>query len=262
MDNQTAATLEPRLSQHPISATFPAMTEADFTALMKDIKAHGQRMPITVYEDQVLDGWHRYRACQQLSITPRLEEFTGIDPVAFVISLNLKRRHLTESQRAMLGAELANLPTGVHACTPASKPRSAAAVAKRLKVSRRSVFSAKSILKHGTPRLVAAVKAGQVSVRKAAQQVRAKPSPPPLNDGHELAVALGLTPPLSVATRRRLEARRRTQRTQALRMAIAAVRAKSYSFTDRAEFRQTLRQIADDWDKHPTLSDWGNPKRT
>lgn len=173
MTARTAMTSEPQLSQHPISAAFPAMTDEDFAGLVKDIKTHGQRMPITIYEDQVLDGWHRYRACQQLGFPPMLEEFTGSDPVAFVLSLNLKRRHLTASQRAMIAAELRNLSHGrpakekVQHCT-----FSATQAAKALQVSRRQVMHATAIRKHGTPRLVTAVKTGTVSVAKAAQQVR------------------------------------------------------------------------------------------
>ncbi len=179
MTTHTATSLEPRLSQHPISAVFPAMTEEEFTDLVKDMKAHRQRLPITVYDDQVLDGWHRYRACVELGITPQLEEFTGTDPVAYVLSLNLKRRHLTQSQRAMIAAELRNVGHGrpakkkVQPCT-----FSATQAAKALQVSRRQVMHATAIRRRGTSHLVAAVKRGDVSIRKAAQQVRAAQQPP------------------------------------------------------------------------------------
>ena len=45
-------------------------------------------------------------------ITPRCEEYSGDDPLGFVVSHNLHRRHMNESQRGMVGAKLANLPRG------------------------------------------------------------------------------------------------------------------------------------------------------
>ena len=87
--------------RHPLSAAFPDMDHEDFDDLVASIKAHGQREPITLYQDKILDGWHRYRACLRLGISPITTEFKGDDPVAFVIDLNLKRRHLTPSQKAL-----------------------------------------------------------------------------------------------------------------------------------------------------------------
>jgi hypothetical protein len=164
------------------------MGEADFAALVADIKANGQRLPIVVYEDQVLDGWHRYRACQQLGITPKTHEWcplhAGADPVAFVLSLNLQRRHLTESQRAMVAAELATLERGGDRRSPKFKgspdplkkkasSSSIEAAAKKLDVSPASVKRAKTVLKHGTPGLVNDVKTGKVPVKTAARQAKA-----------------------------------------------------------------------------------------
>jgi hypothetical protein len=155
------------------------MVEPDFTALVNDIKAHGQQLPIVVYENQVLDGWHRYKACQQLGITPTLEDFTGTDPLTFVLSLNLQRRHLTESQRAMVAAELATLERGGdRRSTEFKVPRgtlkqkaSIEDVAKQLDVSPRSVKRAKIVRKHGSPALVDAVKTGKTTVNAAVKQV-------------------------------------------------------------------------------------------
>ena len=64
-------------------------------------------MPIVVNADGVvLDGHHRYRACNELDIEPRTEVRRFAEPLLekkFVIEANLKRRHLTDFQKAVLG---------------------------------------------------------------------------------------------------------------------------------------------------------------
>ncbi len=90
-----------QLKQHPLCAAFPTMSADDFQSLMDDMEAHGQREPIMLFEGMVLDGWHRYRACIELGMKPTQFNFNEEDdPVSFVISHNLHRRHLTASQRA------------------------------------------------------------------------------------------------------------------------------------------------------------------
>jgi hypothetical protein len=88
------------LTQHPLSAAFPAMPEQELEALALDIEKHGQREPGVLFEGMVLDGWHRYLGCQKAGVEFRAVEFDGDDPVGFVISKNLHRRHMTASQRA------------------------------------------------------------------------------------------------------------------------------------------------------------------
>jgi hypothetical protein len=63
---------------------------------------NGLQEPITLYENKVLDGCHRQRACEEAGIRPRFAEFSGSDAGAFVISKDLKRRQLTTSQKAMV----------------------------------------------------------------------------------------------------------------------------------------------------------------
>jgi len=87
------------LDFHPVANIFPLMTGAEYDALVSDIAEHGQHEAIWLYDGMVLDGRNRLRACNQLGLAPEFREYTGDDPQAFVVSLNLHRRHLTREQR-------------------------------------------------------------------------------------------------------------------------------------------------------------------
>lgn len=164
------------LEFHPIASIFPLMDGADFAGLRDDIAANGLREPIWLHEDKIVDGRNRYRACREVGIEPECREWDGEgDLTAFVVSLNLHRRHLSESQRAMVAGELANLSHGRHKddrqiCL--SQPDAAGL----LGVSVRSVKSAQHVQRSGTPDLVKAVKAGEIKV-SAAVEVARLPTP-------------------------------------------------------------------------------------
>ena len=96
---------------HPYAEIFPLLEGEEFDQLVADIKAHGLHEPIVLCQGQILDGRNRYRACIAAGIEWRSFPYTGDDPLAYVISLNLKRRHLNESQRAARGA--ATGPLGI-----------------------------------------------------------------------------------------------------------------------------------------------------
>lgn len=92
---------------HPICELFPPMSGDEFSELTEDIAKHGQRETIKTYQGQIIDGRHRWNACTVLGLAPRFEEWDGRGSmVAYVVSLNLRRRHLTTSQRGMVGAKL------------------------------------------------------------------------------------------------------------------------------------------------------------
>lgn len=63
-------------------------------------------MPIVVNGDgMILDGHHRFRICQELSIKPKItiKEFDNpLYEKIFVIDCNLKRRHLNAYQKGVL----------------------------------------------------------------------------------------------------------------------------------------------------------------
>jgi len=198
---------------HPFANVFPLMSEGELKELAADIEAHGQLEPIYTYEDQILDGRNRFKACRMAKRKPWFEPWEGGaaageagaqgpggDPVAFVVSMNLRRRHLDESQRAIVAGKLAALKQGrkplrsgadpAQVVTSKASPnmpigmfdREVAAdmtisqAAELLNVGRRSVLRAREVLEHGAESLVAAVEAGQVSVADAAHVAqKAKP---------------------------------------------------------------------------------------
>ncbi|KFM18195.1 MT-A70 family protein [Marine Group I thaumarchaeote SCGC RSA3] len=71
--------------------------------LKESIKKDGQWTPITINQDGViLDGHHRYRICNELSITPKTITKTFQNKLLeekFVIESNLLRRHLNDKKR-------------------------------------------------------------------------------------------------------------------------------------------------------------------
>ena len=157
---------------HPVCELFPAMQEKEFAALVADIAQNGLREPIHVLGQAIIDGRHRYRACRATGVKPRFVEVAdNADLYALVISLNLHRRHLSESQRAMVAARLANLPHGTnqHAqnCAPTQE-----VAADLLNVSRRRVQHARAVIENGTPELTAAVDSSAIAVSTAADLSR------------------------------------------------------------------------------------------
>ena len=93
-----------KFDYHSYCDLLPEMTADDFNALVSDIKENGLINPIVLFENQILDGKHRYKACLELGIEPKIETFTGNKEQAlhFVISQNIARRHLLTGQKAAL----------------------------------------------------------------------------------------------------------------------------------------------------------------
>jgi DNA modification methylase len=150
---------------HVLAELFPLMEGEAFTELVEDIKAHGLHEPIVLYEGEILDGRNRYLASQAAEVTPRFETYTGSDPLGFVISLNLKRRHLDESQRAMVAARIATLQLGAN---QHSEGLPIGRASELLNVGERTVARAREVQDRGTPELIHAVERGDVKVSAAA----------------------------------------------------------------------------------------------
>jgi len=152
---------------HEYAKLFPMLDGDALAAFEADVRQNGVREPIVFYQGELLDGRNRYMAARAAGVEYPFVEYLGDDPLGFVVSLNLSRRHLNESQRGMVAAKLETLRQGEHG-KDANLHVSREAAATMLNVSPRTVATAKTVKDEGAPELVAAVEAGQVSVSAAA----------------------------------------------------------------------------------------------
>jgi hypothetical protein len=193
---------------HPAANIFPLIEGEEFAALVEDIRTKGLLNPIVLYEGLLLDGRNRLRACVEAGVAPRWttwQRTDGVGPVAWVISQNKERRHLTSSQWAACGIEAGPLlmdeleaeaaarqraqaergkeggrghkktlqepaPEGFQR-SPRKKPapQSSERAAKLFKTNRKYVEEARR-LKQQDPKTFAEVKAGKKSLKQVAKE--------------------------------------------------------------------------------------------
>jgi ParB-like nuclease domain len=99
---------------HPACKLFPELSPEEIEELGADIKARGLLMPIIVFIDEegaasLLDGRSRLDAMEGAGVAFSLSESKQVvrvggpggtvDPVEYVISANVRRRHLTSEQK-------------------------------------------------------------------------------------------------------------------------------------------------------------------
>ncbi len=189
------------MKTHPYADLFPMMAEPELRELAADIKANGLGEPVVLLMGMILDGRNRFAACELAGVPVRTTEFDGDDALAFVLSKNLKRRHLTESQRAMLAADLANLSKGQNKPkTPQKREENAEdapigasdgepetpviiaisqpEAAKVVGASKRSTQRAAKVKEVGGEKLADEVRQGRKTVAAAEREVKAKASQP------------------------------------------------------------------------------------
>jgi hypothetical protein len=148
------------------------MTEEQYSQLRDDIKEHGQCEDVVVWKGLLLDGRNRLRACEELGIEPQIAELMEeTDPVAYVISHNLHRRHLTTTQRSDVAAKLATLKQGGDRKSAEIKVQNCTLIisdaATLLSVSPRSVKSASYVHDNGCKELIAGLSSGAIPVSLA-----------------------------------------------------------------------------------------------
>lgn len=173
---------------HALSLIFPEMVGEEFNTLVSDIKKNGLETPILLHSDgSILDGRNRYNACLKAKVKPEFKKWDGKgSAIEKVIRLNMHRRHLTSSQRSVIGEELkkkfedeakerqgsrtdisANLREGDFG-------KASEKAAELLNVSARSIETVTEIKKTAVPEVLDAVKEGKISV-SAAKEIAALP---------------------------------------------------------------------------------------
>jgi protein gp37/ParB-like chromosome segregation protein Spo0J len=95
-------------SVHPLADAFPLIDGEEFDLLVKDIKENGLGTPIVLNPDQsmIVDGRNRYRACSEAMVDPVFHtlpaSYTDEQIAQYIVSENLRRRHLNQGQLAFL----------------------------------------------------------------------------------------------------------------------------------------------------------------
>lgn len=184
---------------HEVATIFPLLEGEALDALVEDIRENGLQFPIELFEGKVLDGRNRQTACLMAGVEPDYVEVTPDDPVAYVLSLNLHRRHLTVSQASMVAARAREVydkrakerqKAGAKKgggrfkrdakggeepdddkvpvnCPEPSKGDARDQAGKAFGISGASVDRASQVIRDGIPELVEAVDAGKLAVSKA-----------------------------------------------------------------------------------------------
>jgi hypothetical protein len=171
---------------HPACAMWPQMPDDEIDAMAADIKARGLEHPIVLIGDEILDGRNRAMACEKIGIEPATEAYVGDDPIAYTISVNLNRRHLTVGQRALIAAEIETMKNGGDRGanqygewqSPNSKTATLDKVTNALGIGLTSVYEARKIKDNGDAETIEGVKSGKLSLHKASKRVRGAAKPP------------------------------------------------------------------------------------
>ena len=171
---------------HPFSEIWPMLEGPAFDDFATDIAANGLLVPILLYQNKILDGRQRDRACAEAGVEPRYEQSNATDDDAalgLVFSLNQHRRHLSFQEKAFAAARYANLKLGSNQFIPKGLSRergsqkgsiSVDEAAKKFEISPASVHRARTVIEFGDEQLEKDIKKGNIHLRIAAEKVTPK----------------------------------------------------------------------------------------
>jgi hypothetical protein len=162
---------------HPACEAWPEMPPKELQALADDIEVNGLRDPLTITTDgELLDGRNRALACVMAGVTPTFTTYAGSDPWEFSASRNKFRRHLSDSQLAMVAARWVTTSQGGDRRSEdfktADEGLNVKEAAKKVGVTKTAVEAARVVVLHGTVEEQQEVDSGAKKVRKASAQIR------------------------------------------------------------------------------------------
>jgi ParB-like chromosome segregation protein Spo0J len=227
---------------HPLSDIFPAMPDAEYKQLAKDIARNGLLEDILLFDEQILDGRHRYRACIDNDIEPRFRKYEGDDPVGVALALNLHRRQLTAGQRALIAAELADEKPGGARVRAQKCALTHAEAAELCSISARQVDKASIFLNsvasgRAAEQLLEAVRSNRFSLNRAEKIAR-------LPKEKQLQILAGASPFKS--DRRRVVGHLREDRSEKIDRPAELLAAKIARLAGRA--RKAEKSTPEFWD--------------
>jgi hypothetical protein len=166
------------LEPHPFAALFPELPPEELSLLARDIKERGQLEPIILHKGLILDGRNRYRACQIAGVKPWIEEFNTKgakgSPEDFVLSRNLRRRHLSMGQKAAIAldwSEQIELSPESEKTKGVGRPKGTVSeAAKYIGINEQRVFEVRQI-REANPSLYQEVQAGRRSLNSALTEI-------------------------------------------------------------------------------------------
>ena len=177
-----------------LKAYIDPLTRDEYEALERSILREGCRDALVVWGDMLVDGHNRYGICQKHGVpfqTVQSTLFKSIDDVhLWMIDQHLGRRSVSDFQRGVLALRKREILSTRHALAPlqtvgggiasdlvreqSSTPvdgeqfKSRDALAKAARLTNNQVVLIEKIHKQAVPELVAAVKAGAISMNAAA----------------------------------------------------------------------------------------------
>lgn len=163
------------MKYHKFANLFPMMSDAELSVLVEDMRQHGYdaTAPIITLNGEILDGRNRHKAAELAGVVPVFVEYDGDDPLDYVIRHNLNRRHLNESQRAVIAAKLETMKHGGNRQDAnlhlENITRSEAAAL--LNVSPRTVATVKAIEK-SAPDLIEKINRGEMTAHEAQKKIK------------------------------------------------------------------------------------------